>query len=168
METDDWDGCLDGSLMENYIDQHYPDYVRAGVQNNGIIFINKKAFNKKLDKLSNKKIDKIVKRVRDRVMIDQYHTDYIDYYYELLDPIYMKVTDYEIKSIYVNLYDYILERISTNRPRNELKFLKQQIDNQIFQYQKWEDDKRNLKHAETRTKMFSAYRQVIMALKGLR
>lgn len=135
-----WNGDLDGGDLESFLDQLVPNHVRASTDGEYVYFFDKVQLDEAIDNITDKRNDDIIQRIADRATTDWYRTDYIDYYYDLIDPIYESVfgaiTD---SQVYVNLYDYIIEKIAGSS-RNELKYLKNKIKGELFKFEKWRDD----------------------------
>ena len=129
----DWDGEMDGGELECFLDDDIPTHIRMYHDDN-VVMIDKKLLDAAIDNYDKIKIDEILQRMLDRVIVDFYDTDYLDWYWEVLDPIYLPIIEDKTNWVYVKLYDYILERIADNYPIENLKI---RLQCKIFQYEKW-------------------------------
>ena len=163
----DWDGDTDGGTLEGFLDELFPNYVRAGLDNSKVIFLDKKKLDERIDSISKCDNDAIIQRLSDRTQIDWWRTDYIDYYYDLVDPIYVGLTKKKINVVYVNLFDYILDRIIKN-PKNELQYLKNSIDDKIHKLTRWRDDAVKRVEVDDIFKTADPYNRALVVLQELK
>lgn len=106
-----WDGCLEGSEMEHYVDPYISNYVRVGiVENNSeseVCLFNKDILDVAIDSMIDKKA--LAYRVVQRQQSD-FKDDYLEFYTDILDPMLESIKADISACLYVNAYDYVLDR----------------------------------------------------------
>lgn len=134
----DWDGDMDGGELERFLDDAIPNWIRFyHDKEDNVLMMNKKMLDDAIDKVD---YLPILQRMKDRVQVDNYQTEYLDWYYEVLDPIYIPIIGEETQWVYLRLYDYILDRVSGN---HKYEFLVASIENQAHLYAHWRDQNRD-------------------------
>lgn len=166
-----WDGDLDGGVVGDIVDPLVPKYVRAALDGDEVLFIDKEALDDQIAKLKDEEIEKIIQRITDRVQVDFWKTDYLDWYYDLIDPIYSPIVCGNFNCPYVNLYDYIIDKIYKD-PKYELQILKNKIQDEIYVNHKWMMEAKVAAIAQHKSsdqihEILAPYEKVEIALKGL-
>jgi len=105
---------FDGSYFDEYVDKKISNYVRIAINYNEdtkkqeAIFIEKNFLNEKIDTLLDS--EAITYRIAQRLKTD-FQDDYLDFYGDLLNGMLETISPKITELLWINAYDYILERV---------------------------------------------------------
>ena len=109
-KNEEWNGSTDGS--ELYFIDETVTHVRVAIdtETRDLIMFSKKALNIAIKKYVD--FGKVEKAQKDRKNLDNYQTDYFDYYHDICMPILKEIDENcNIDNLYLNAYDYIFKYI---------------------------------------------------------